>query len=235
MSFLGHHFYIDAGVILSDSAQEDVAVVEDKLKALEVSGDDEARIPTISAENTNIENMSDDDLKELETSTTNITDDVKANLQKKSLTNLTGKAKAGSESVRKRNKRYSCVFSSDLDKTSKAIKRRSLNISETSRIPISFKRQEEKRGKPGQQNSDSRLPLQTGNDANENNWKKSVVNGNLVVDTSNNNGSNATNVDKAEVKENVPITKSSNRVNVPNRCPRDNVVAKVSNLPVLVR
>lgn len=282
MSFLGQHFYIDAGIILPEGidrvagGNEDFVPIEDKMKSLELNipqrdeGNsakvyNEMRIPTVSVENTNIENMSDDDLKELETSTTNITDDVKANIQKKSLSNVTPRSKTAADPVRKRIKRYSSVFPVDQQTTSNMIlKRRSLNIgpSELSKIPISFKyakRPEEKtnlrRSKSGsiqscysgsirgngldKKGNASRLrpPLnmEGGAGFTFGVLEKFVDNGNVAVD-----GNEGCKVDDmgggntVEVKENVPMGSDGGRINVPNRCIRDNA-AKVSNLPVLVR
>ncbi|XP_018567757.1 serine/threonine-protein phosphatase 4 regulatory subunit 4 isoform X2 [Anoplophora glabripennis] len=272
MSFLGHHFYIDAGVALPEKINEDHVTVEDKMKSLELdiprqaerfsgSVKDEIGVPTVSLENTNVENMSDDDLKELETSTTNITDDVKANIQKKSLSNLTP-----TDPVKKRTKRYSSVFPTDQQTTNNIfLKRRSLNIglSELSKIPVSSKyvwKSDEKTNLKRSKSSSiqsfyssssktsglerksniSRLkwPLNAEGgvaSCSVGNVEKFVDNGNVAVD--HNDSYEMENIGDGggvEVKENVPLTSDGVRVNVPNRCNRDNV-AKVSNLPVLVR
>lgn len=283
MSFLGHHFYIDAGIILPEkidcgSNNEDFIPIEDKMKSLELnipregqsdSGrvHDEMRISTVSVENTNIENMSDDDLKELETSTTNITDDVKVNIQKKSLSNVTPRSKAPSDPVKKRNKRYSSVFPLDQQTTSNIIlKRRSLNIgpSELSKIPISFKYAKKAEEKTNLRRSKSgsiqscysgsmkgngldkkgntprvKLPLNTESGAAGFTFEvmeKVVGNGNVAINTDERCKVDNTGTTNAiKVKENVPtMSDGILRINVPNRCVRDNV-AKVSNLPVLVR
>ncbi|CAH1113299.1 unnamed protein product [Psylliodes chrysocephalus] len=142
MSFLDQHFYIDAGVALPEPAPTgSLKALEDDMSLLNIEHSQplELIVPTVSVENTNVENMSDDDLIELKTSTTNITDDVKVGIEKK-----TGvKSKNSGDGVKKRHKRNSCFFIRDIAQTNQSqLKRRSLNIvtGESSRIPVIAKR-----------------------------------------------------------------------------------------------
>lgn len=224
MSFLDQHFYIDAGVALPETASNSsIQDIDESMSLLSIDTpqNQEEEVPTVSVENTNIENMSDEDLLELKTSTTNITDDVKVNIEKKA-------SRMSSEGVKKRTKRNSCFFSSDIPKNSNGVylKRRSLNISngETSRIPVITKNVSEKFGYRMKMDKPSRLKkptIKTENsknvrDDNANIYTKAVGEVDLV--------------DK-EVKENVPINSSI----------KDKIVgrqsngAKVSNLPVLIK
>ncbi|XP_057661531.1 serine/threonine-protein phosphatase 4 regulatory subunit 4-like isoform X2 [Diorhabda carinulata] len=223
MSFLDQHFYIDAGVALPETASNSsLQAIDENMSLLSVDTpqSQEENISTVSVENTNIENMSDEDLLELKISTTNITDDVKVNIEKKA-------SRLSSEGVKKRNKRNSCLFSSDIPKSNNGafLKRRSLNISsgETSRIPVISRNLPEKVGCKIKMEKPSRLKKPTmrtennkNRDDNANIYTK-VVGEFDLVDT--------------EVKE--------NRTN--NSSIKDKVVgkqsngAKVSNLPVLIK
>ncbi|XP_060519685.1 serine/threonine-protein phosphatase 4 regulatory subunit 4-like isoform X2 [Cylas formicarius] len=115
MSFLDQHFYIDAGVkLLTETSKSD---------SLAPAANDNKDL-VFSIENLNVENLSLEDLKELQTSTTNITDDIKENLKKISVEG------------HRRAKRSSCVFGEE-KRADVVLRRRSLNIPtyENSRIP----------------------------------------------------------------------------------------------------
>lgn len=186
--------------------------------------------------------MSDDDLKELETSTTNITDDVKANIQKISSV----KSKIPMDSVRKRNKRYSCVFPSEVTNSKKdPMKRRSLNMGagDGSKIPVGCKinRGIEERTNLHRCNSGivQNIPKKNDNTSSHTKTKCKPDNsrdGNITYknpypSNCNNNSFKNENVHaKSEVKENVPLIETT-KSNVPNKS-NDN---RTSGLPVLIR
>ncbi|RZC35878.1 hypothetical protein BDFB_010188, partial [Asbolus verrucosus] len=167
------HFYIDAGINLPrekiDIGLERInnidvceisEKVEQKLKLDPpiTSHDDISMIPTVSVENIDIETMSESDLKKLETSTTNITDDVKVNLRKRNKKssnkiitpkNLTSQPKESS-CTNLKCKRYSSVLPAsymDNSITNNAVKRKSLNrrslnigVGDISKIPVCLKK-----------------------------------------------------------------------------------------------
>lgn len=152
MSFLEQHFYIDAGISLPQIEQpidteicEVATEFEEQLNLY--SGD--SSVATVSVENVNIETMSESELKKLETSTTNITDDVKVNLRKRTNKKTTNRKSLLSPPKdlacgSLKNKRYSSVFPSDLrnNRSVKITNRRSLNIGagDLSRIPVCVKK-----------------------------------------------------------------------------------------------
>nr|CAI5835735.1 unnamed protein product [Callosobruchus analis] len=209
MSFLGHHFYIDAGVALPQKVDSNQAGdLTPNVSRLTLEETEEV-VPTVSAENTNLASLSDKDLKSLETSTTNITDDVKANIQM--MTKL--KSRIPTDRVKTRNKRYSANFSSS-DTNMNILKRRSLNIgpSETSRIPVKSPESFLRRSKSGSicAKSNASAPiLATGND-NETSSKDDNKN--------------------TEIKENLPVSDS-----IKGNVPKNSSTHKISSLPVLKR
>ncbi|XP_072399856.1 serine/threonine-protein phosphatase 4 regulatory subunit 4-like isoform X2 [Diabrotica undecimpunctata] len=238
MSFLDQHFYIDAGVALPDTASTtSLTSIEDNLSllSLDPSQNKEEEISTVSVENTNIENMSDEDLLELKTSTTNITDDVKVNIEKKA------GSKLSSEGVKKRNKRNSCFFVSDIPKNTSAthLKRRSLNIggSETSRIPVvnknladksnirKIKTKIEKTEVVNKIKPKIKIPTLKTDDVESNDRVKDKN-----ANDCNING-NKSSLGNKEVKENVPIN-TSIKDKIPIKQPS---TPKTSNLPVLIK
>ncbi|XP_063920691.1 serine/threonine-protein phosphatase 4 regulatory subunit 4-like isoform X2 [Zophobas morio] len=169
MSFLEQHFYIDAGVSLPRDEMESnirqpenfisnvVRVFDQQLHLHGNKGSegDSSCIPTVSVENVNIETMVESEIEKLETSTTNITDDVKVNLRKRnkrgpgtSSKSLLSTPKEIS-SMNFKYKRYSSIFpSSSGDSASintvntKTLNRRSLNIgvADGSKIPVCIKK-----------------------------------------------------------------------------------------------
>ncbi|XP_050517293.1 serine/threonine-protein phosphatase 4 regulatory subunit 4-like isoform X3 [Diabrotica virgifera virgifera] len=236
MSFLDQHFYIDAGVALPDTASTtSLTSVEDNLSLLSLDPpqNKEEEISTVSVENTNIENMSDEDLLELKTSTTNITDDVKVNIEKKA------GSKLSSEGVKKRNKRNSCFFVSDIPKNASAVhlKRRSLNIggNETSRIPVvtknladksnirRIKTKVEKTEVVHKTKSKIKTPTLKTDDVESRVKDKNANDCNI-------NG-NKSSLGNKEVKENLPINTSiKDKISI-----KQPSTTKTSNLPVLIR
>ncbi|XP_030746536.1 serine/threonine-protein phosphatase 4 regulatory subunit 4-like isoform X2 [Sitophilus oryzae] len=159
MPFLGQHFYIDAGVSFSNylnSSAEDAKVnrnlyltkdstyrtksyTDKRCVSINVSEMDNINDKSdfiTSVGNVNVDTLTDVDLKKLEI-TTNITDDVKASIQKISK----------ESQLNKRSKRYSYTFLNDTKEDTekkrreKLLKRRSLNISIAgdSKIPVSSK------------------------------------------------------------------------------------------------
>ncbi|XP_044272773.1 serine/threonine-protein phosphatase 4 regulatory subunit 4-like isoform X3 [Tribolium madens] len=150
MSFLEQHFYIDAGVSLPHIEQpiemEIRKVVTNFDQQLNLYSGDPNIIPTVSVENVNIETMSESELKKLETSTTNITDDVKVNLRKRTKKSTNRKSLLSPpKEICLKYKRYSSVFPSDsstsnVQKTT--LNRRSLNIGagDLSKIPVCVKK-----------------------------------------------------------------------------------------------
>lgn len=261
MSFLGQHFYTDAGVVLPEKTEinveeaASVAVLEENLPNLNINNNmssiiksDEEKVSTVSVENIDIENMSDEDLKELETSTSNITDDVKVNLQK--INKSKSMSKITAETVKKRKKRYSCVLPLNQSNLPVPItfKRRSLNINsgDISRIPVSLKCKKHD-ASSGIVNNGT-VPVM-GNKCKKDlgNFSQLTVtskrtsyfeqldtkeNNDKTANTHGNQNSNNEYVNKNEVKENIPI--NSIRMNVPIKNTNENA-AKVSGLPVLTR
>ncbi|CAH1119724.1 unnamed protein product [Phaedon cochleariae] len=241
MSFLGQHFYIDAGVALP----KNINSIEGKMSRLTITAEEDI-VSTVS-----VENLTDEVLIQLETST-NITDDVKANIQKLGTSVSTLRSKQPVEAVKKRNKRNSCVFTGDNARTNKTLlKRRSLNIgpSEISKIPVcsrSIRKAEDetnmKRSKSGSiqsvcskigdKSSPSRLkvPLKADNNGTSKSgtklgpFKSGGVMSNKLCQ-----------IAKREVKENIPMPNSSIKSNVPIKLNEETNSAKVSSLPVLVR
>lgn len=122
MSFLEQHFYIDAGISLPEAINKNVTNVINMLDKVTIK--------------------SATDVEQIESITTNITDDMKVNIQK--LRRF--KPEEATVEVNRRLKRYSSTFSVNYDKEtrengSNMRKRRSLNIStsDLSKIPVSFK------------------------------------------------------------------------------------------------
>ncbi|KAG5882164.1 hypothetical protein JTB14_002888 [Gonioctena quinquepunctata] len=223
MSFLDQHFYIDAGVALPDAA-ETGAGLEEGVSRLTIDrprGAKEESVSTISAQNTDLKNMSDDDLIELETSTTNITDDVKADIQK-----MVCKSKLPVEVVRKRNKRHSCVLGAERATAKDALRRRSLNVGagDVSKIPVCFRA-----AKSGEQTNMRRSKSGS---------VQSVCGGSHGERVSSRLSSPKSPADSKKVhagaKENLPVHDSI-KGNVPSRCSKEKSPAKASGLPVLVR
>ncbi|EEZ99847.2 hypothetical protein TcasGA2_TC002629 [Tribolium castaneum] len=147
MSFLEQHFYIDAGVSLPRIEQpidmEIRKVVTDFDQQLNLYSEDPNVIPTVSVENVNIEAMSESELKKLETSTTNITDDVKVNLRKRSKKSTNRKSLLSPpKDICLKYKRYSSVFPADSSTSKTTLNRRSLNIGagDLSKIPVCVKK-----------------------------------------------------------------------------------------------
>ncbi|XP_023021744.2 serine/threonine-protein phosphatase 4 regulatory subunit 4 isoform X2 [Leptinotarsa decemlineata] len=263
MSFLDHHFYVDAGVALPDnsegsSVERSKSSIENSMSHLTIERKmyvKEENTSEVSVENTNVENMSDEDLIEREISTTNITDDEKANIQKISSSESVTKSKLPVESVKKRNKRYSCVLTADLSSFKNSEKRRSLNIGggEVSKIPVCFKtgkKIEEKSNMRRSKSSSvqsiysrSRVELLSSSSAPKltsdiqqrgmNIEKKSNFRGTRLYNISGDNMGNLESISRAEVKENVPIDDSiKTTISKHNK---GSTPAKVSNLPVLKR
>lgn len=258
MTFLGQHFFTDAGVVLPDKSEihigqsEDIAIVEKNVQKLNLNNNlplethicDE-NITTVSAENLDIENISDADLKVLETSVTNITDDVKVNLQKINESKSLGKLSL--EVVKKRNKRYSCVLPRESNLPIPVMfKRRSLTINpaETSRIPISFrsKKNEEFSGKqlmgkmsniPVNNKCDDFPSRSQSKHISKTSPGESFVKANslAITDKVNNENRNNDNNDQNELKENIPM--NSIAINVPKMKKAN--LPKASGLPVLTK
>lgn len=253
MSFLGQHFYTDAGVILPEKPESNSAAQLENVKSLEedltklkininVTSNCQVtnKISTISAENVDIENMSSEDLKELETSTTNITDDVKFNLQ--NINKSKSMSKLSMETVKKRSKRYSCILPSESHlPIPNNFKRRSLGINpgEISRIPVSFrpKRHEE----PSKSQRTSSIPTLSDKynfDYKHSTQLKYTSKRNSSLEPLNTKENNEKTLDfenqtrndecinKNEVKENIPM--NSIRTNVSNKTK----IGKASGLPV---
>nr|CAH7758066.1 unnamed protein product [Callosobruchus chinensis] len=210
MSFLVHHFYIDAGVALPQKVDSDQAGdLTPNVSRLTLDQTGEEIVPTVSAENINLASLSDKDLKALETSTTNITDDVKANIQM--ISKL--KSRIPTDRVKTRNKRYSANFSTS-DTNMNILKRRSLNIgpSETSRIPVKNPESFLRRSKSGSVCAKSNASAPT-------------------LTTGNGNGTSSKDDNKnTEIKENLPVTDS-----IKGNVPKKSSTHKVSSLPVLKR
>jgi hypothetical protein len=162
MSFLEQHFYIDAGISLprenvekntEQTRNRDVYKIAEDFDQLNLAArtdaSNDSSVPTVSVENVNIETMSESELKKLETSTTNITDDVKVNLRKWSKKSASKSLPNDTSCISFRCKRYSSVFpSTNTDVTisnnskKKSFNRRSLNIGagDFSKIPVSIKK-----------------------------------------------------------------------------------------------
>lgn len=184
--------------------------------------------------------MSDEDLKELETTTTNITDDIKANLQKINKSKSIGKLTV--DTVKKRNKRYSCILPTECSNLPipTSFKRRSLNINqgETSKIPVSFrnKRSEELPSETKRENisimsnKNDNLRLKTPSrklhtfeplNTKENTEKTATI-----------ESDNNTCVNENEPKPNIPL--NSIKINVPINT-KNRIPTKASGLPILTR
>ncbi|XP_066254685.1 serine/threonine-protein phosphatase 4 regulatory subunit 4-like [Euwallacea similis] len=156
MPFLDQHFYIDAGVALPqdfgvafpdkdvksslktslevkkliNSAENlttwlDQVSVHDEVPKIQLQESD----MMISVENVKLtENLTESDVKALKTATSNMTDDLKANIQSVVAEELKG---------RQVNKRNSCIFTSEMRvNVNSSLKRRSLNIAIESKIPV---------------------------------------------------------------------------------------------------
>lgn len=250
MNFLGQHFFTDAGIVLPENVEqtESVLVLDENISKLHVNNDvapdhqrDEENISTVSVENIDIRNMSDEDLKELQTSTTNITDDVKVNLQK--INKSKSMSKLSMETVKKRNKRYSCILPTESNlPIPVTFKRRSLGISpgEISRIPVSFRTRKHAESSNKDQISsipvvsnkqDINLcrPLQLKHSSKRNSSfepSNTKENTEKTAHVEKDKNSNKECINKNEVKENIPMS-----INVPIKAKTE----KVSGLPVLTR
>ncbi|XP_066151407.1 serine/threonine-protein phosphatase 4 regulatory subunit 4-like [Euwallacea fornicatus] len=156
MPFLDQHFYIDAGVALPqdfgvafpdkdvksplktslevkkliNSAENlttwlDQVSVHDEVPKIQLQESD----MVISVENVKLtENLTESDVKALKTATSNMTDDLKVNIQSVFTEELKG---------RQVNKRNSCIFTNEMRaNVNSSIKRRSLNIAIESKIPV---------------------------------------------------------------------------------------------------
>lgn len=259
MSFLGQHFYTDAGIVLPDKTEINkdqcgsVRLLQENLSNLNINDNINSQIQlhnelsTVSVENVDIENMSDEDLKELETSTTNITDDIKVNLQK--INKSKSMSKLSTENVKKRNKRYSWLLPSEQSNLPipTSLKRRSLNINpgEGSKIPVSFrpkvhellsheskternisvvsKKNENLTCNPSRLKPPSkRMSFYKPVDTKDDNEKTATVKCHI--------SDNKENLTKNEVKENIPLV--SIMINVPTK---NGILAKTSGLPILSR
>lgn len=243
LSFLDQHFYTDAGVILPEKPDIEeeptsaVSLLEEHLPNLNINNNqiqgkdnqslaEEERVSTVSVETIDIENMSDEDLKELETSTTNITDDVKVNLQKinksKSMSGI------AANNVNKRSKRLSCVLPSEQSNLPVPVnlKRRSLNIScgEVSRIPVSFRTRKI-------DESPGRCRTQIPTPPSKRSSLCDPICAKEIVEKTDNLNDNNVNVNEHDAKENVPMNSIRNDVPIS----KNGNITKASGLPVLKR
>lgn len=185
----------------------------------------------ISTENTNIDKLSEKDLTELETFTTNITDDVKANLKIK-LKNKTETNKSLiSNKDGKKNKRHSSILSSDCLKVNEKTtnnnlnKRHSLHListssTELSRIPC-FRGTNLNKCKSQSieinQNKSNKLSISR-HSIDSNKFNKSVLKDDEALNVK-------------DLKENVPINDSIK--DVPKNTQKTS--SRASNLPVFVQ
>lgn len=242
MSFLDKHFYTDAGIVLPEGTELKPSLFqstkyEEDLEHLTLSDLKVKTVPnkdtisTVLEEDARIVNISDEDLRELEKST-NITDDMKVNLQKinksKSLT-------SSDSGVKRRNKRYSCILPTGQSPLKTSMNRRSLNIpNEGSKIPISFRLRKMNDEKENSKiNSETTVSkTKSGDTANKklNHYEKHTkgIDNNveqfLIPKPSQIN----------PIKENSPLNSNVKSV-VPNSSNIKNNSTKVSSLPVLTR
>lgn len=160
MSFLEQHFYVDAGVSFPID-HIDTATSHTKQIAFAHTETKPTEHPTVVSDSLNIENLSETEIKLLQNSTTNITDDVKVNLR-----NITRKEQSKiippkiyvrcDQNQSNVKKRHSSIFSSSCldEQNRKNTNRRSLNIQsrDFSKIPISSKKQGSSRKSKSQTN-----------------------------------------------------------------------------------